>query len=145
MSDIGILSQDYQTSADIFRTLNHAVILLKKRFYHLAGDSQITEQDLRNAKRSLSGFVNSLVSSLEATGEGEEIDGEDNPVPSFLVHRIREKHKANLSWYVDDLRELLRLLDYEPSLTEDQIHQLDELCEQVDAETTALHRKLWRK
>jgi hypothetical protein len=50
-----------------------------------------------------------------------------------------------MQWYVDDLREVMKAVEGERPLTGDLIGHLDELCGQLDAETTAIHRRLWRK
>jgi hypothetical protein len=148
MSDIGVLSQDYQNTAELFRAINQAVILVKKRFYQLTGATQVSDQQLGQARQSLARIINELIASLDApTGDDTvERDEEEPPgIPAFLVRRIGEKHQGDLQWYLEDLRALRHTLDYEEPFTEEQIRYLDELCEQFDAETSALHRRLWRK
>ncbi len=145
MSDIGIISQDYQTTADLFRAINQSVILLKKKFYQLSGASQISDTEVRQAKNSLSRTVHELVARLKLPDNEEPDDDELPSIPAFLVARLQEQHRGDLQWYLDDLQRLREALDYERPLTEEQIRLLDELCEQLDAERTALHRKLWRK
>jgi len=145
MSDIGTISQDYQTTADLFRAINQSVILVKKQFYHLSSATQISDAEMRQARRTLSDIVNTLVAGLEAP---EKLDDEDEETPgvlAFLLSRIQEQHQGDLQWYLDDLQRLRETLDYEKPITEEQIRLLDELCEELDAETAALHRKLWRK
>ncbi len=148
MSDIGVLSQDYENTAELFRAINQAVILVKKRFYNLAGAAQVSDQQLDAARQSLARIINELIAKLEAPAGGDTTEyDEEEPtgIPAFLVRRIEEKHQGNLNWYLEDLRALRRTLDYEEPFTEEQIRYLDELCEQFDAETSALHRRLWRK
>ncbi|MBS1789708.1 MAG: hypothetical protein JST85_18430 [Acidobacteria bacterium] len=145
MSDIGTISQDYQTTADLFRAINQSVILVKKKFYHLSGALQISDLEIRQAKGGLSRIVHELISRLESPSI-EEVGEDDLPsVPTFLLRRIQEQHRGDMQWYLEDLRKLREALDYEQTVTEEQIQLLDELCEQLDAERTALHRKLWRK
>jgi hypothetical protein len=152
MSDIGVLSQDYQNTADLFRAINQAVILVKKRFYELTGAAQVSDKQLSQARQSLAGIINELLDSLEtrpgkdgAERPGESDEDEPAGIPAFLIRRIEGKHQGDLHLYLEDLRALHHTLDYDGILTEEQIGYLDELCEQFDAETSALHRKLWRK
>jgi hypothetical protein len=148
VSDIGVLSQDYQTTAELFRAINQAVILVKKRFYNLAGAAQVSDQQLDDARQSLARIINELIARLEAPAGDDTIEyDEEEPagIPGFLVRRIEEKHQGTLNWYLRDLRSLRHTLDDEEPFTEEQIRCLDELCEQFDAETSALHRRLWRK
>jgi hypothetical protein len=148
MSDIGVLSQDYQNTAELFRAINHAVILVKKRFYELTGAAQISDEQLGEARQSLARIIHELITNLEAVHvvKGVELDeNESTAIPAFVVRRIEDKHQGDLQLYLEDLRALRRTLDCEELLTEEQIRYLDELCEQFDAETSALHRRLWRK
>lgn len=148
MSDIGVLSQDYQNTADLFRAVNQAVILVKKRFYHLTGAVHVSDEQLAQARVSLARIVNELIATLEPTNHPEAVeldDDEPTGIPPFVVRRIEDKHRGDLQLYLEDLRVLGDTLDHEQLLTEEQIRYLDELCEQFDAETSALHRRLWRK
>jgi hypothetical protein len=147
MSDIGVLSQDYENTAELFRAINQAVILVKKRFYRLAGAAQVSDQQLSEARQSLSRIINELIAELEITSEdpAEQDDQELGEIPAFLVRRIQEKHQGDLQWYLKDLHTIHQTLISEEPITEEQIGYLDELCEQFDAETSALHRRLWRK
>jgi hypothetical protein len=65
-------------------------------------------------------------------------------VPPFFVKRLQERHGNEMEWYLDDLRDLRTAVREAKPLTNESISHLDELCSQLDAETSAIHRRLWR-
>lgn len=145
MSETGIISQEYQNAADLFRDINRAVVVLKKRHFKLSGASQITEQELLEARQLLVGVLRQLVAKLGMENSSEAGENEPTQIPPLFLKRLYQRNQGTISWYVEDLEELRRVLDEDTPLTEEMIKRLDELCGQLDAETTSIYRKLWRK
>lgn len=144
MSEIGIVSQEYQTSAELFHLINESVITLKKRHFNLTGAAQVSDEQANRSNRLLVDFLKHLIRKLENPTSAETISPQIEISP-FFVKRLQEKYGGSLEWYVEDLEGLLAGIEGEGSLSSEQIKYLDELCGQLDAETTALHRRMWRK
>ncbi|MEH2413303.1 hypothetical protein [Nostoc sp.] len=145
MSGIGIISQEYKSTANLFKNLNDYIILLKKHHFKLQSANKITAQEIITARNYLANILGQIVAQLsDSNGVGE---GEQNPsqVPPFFIKRLQEQHKGDISWYKNDLEEVQQGLVGDEPLTEKFIVHLDELCEQLDAETTRLYRKLRRR
>lgn len=145
MSETGIISQEYQNSADLFRDINQSVIALKKRHFNLAGATRITGEEMSGAKRMLVAVLRRLIERLEPQSSARDADDGSVQIPPFFLKRLQERHSGEIQWYVEDLREVAQAIEEERPLTDDLIARLDELCGQLDAETTAIHRRLWRK
>lgn len=149
MSGTGIISQEYHDAAELFRGVNSAVVLLKKSHYKLPGAKRVKEYELDESRRVLSSVINQLVARLDKADRGDAgkeqgVTGVAPRVPPLFARRLRERHSGDLQWYVQDLDELIGVLKKNEGLTSDQLAHLDELCSQLDAETTSLYRKLWR-
>jgi hypothetical protein len=144
MSETGIISQEYQKAADLFRDINRAVVLIKKRHYKLAGASLISEQEMLEARRLLVSVLRRLSAKL-GQDTSQSAEEEEPLIPPFFLKRLYQQKQGVLPWFVDDLEELRRCIEEDCDLTDDMVSRLDELCGQLDAETTSIYRKLWRK
>ena len=145
MSQAGIIAQEYQDAADLFRALNHSVVVLKKHHFTLAGAKQISQGELEKARRLIGAVLQELVLGLSG-GPSAPVSSKEAPrVPPFFVERMLQHHKGDLDWYLEDLARLIETLNKGLPLPEQMIRNLDELCGELDAETASIHRKLWRK
>lgn len=145
MSGIGIISQEYENTANLFKALNQSIILLKKHHFQLKSAENITEQQLLSARRAIASILEQIIAQLSEKNLLDEVENEVTQIPPFFIKRLQEQHKGNLEWYVDDLQELQQNISDAQPLTDEFIARLDDLCEQLDAETTRLYRKLWRR
>ena len=146
MSETGVLSQEYQNMADLFRDINRSVIVIKKLHFNLSGASQITDEELAGARGMLTSVLRRLIEIFRSHSPAQGAGDDDAlQLPPFFLKRLHELHSAEMQWYVDDLSEVMKAVEGERPLTGDLIAHLDELCGQLDAETTAIHRRLWRK
>lgn len=145
MSETGILSQDYSNTAKLFKNMNRSVVLLKKQFFELKGVQQIDKADIFAAKQLLAVIVLKIIDELGEISSFTQQDDEYVQIPPLFLKRLQDKHKNDMEWYVEDLKKLYEALIEDSTLTEELIHLLDELCDQLDAETTSLYRKLLRK
>jgi hypothetical protein len=144
MSETGVISQEYYSAAELFRMVNQSVIILKKKHYNLTGAANITPEQFREAAEMLTQLLNQVIETVQShrallTGYESQLQ-----VPPFFINRLRERHRNEMEWYLNDLRDLLVAIREEKPLTKDLITHLDELCSQLDAETSAIHRRLWR-
>lgn len=144
MSETGIISQEYYSTAELFQTINQSIIILKKKHFKLAGAASVTSEQLREAGDLLTQLLGQLIDALHSQASQTPIDDDRLQVPPFFIKRLQERHGNEMNWYVDDLRELLVAIRDAKPLNEDLIAHLDELCGQLDAETSAIHRRLWR-
>lgn len=145
MSGIGIISQEYKNTANLFKTLNESIILLKKQYFQLKSAENITEQEIFTARENLASILGQIVEQLSDNNVLRENEQYSPQIPPFFIKRLQEQHKGNIDWYKDDLEEVQQILSDDQPLTEEFINRLDELCEQLDAETTRLYRKLRRR
>ncbi|MCW5318869.1 hypothetical protein GTQ43_36045 [Nostoc sp. KVJ3] len=145
MSGIGIISQEYKNTSILFKTLNDSIILLKKHHYKLNSAEHISAQELSTAREKLADILDKVVTQLNDNNSLEENEQYLPQIPPFFIKRLQEQHKGDINWYKDDLKEVQQILSDGQELTSDFINRIDELCEQLDAETTRLYRKLRRR
>ncbi|HYX27305.1 MAG TPA: hypothetical protein VE863_01965 [Pyrinomonadaceae bacterium] len=144
MSETGVISQEYYSTAELFRTINQSIIILKKKHFNLAGAASVTPEQLLQAGELLTQLLGQVIDALHSQQPQLASDDDQLQVPPFFIKRLQERHSSEMEWYLDDLRELLVAIRDEKPLTDDLITHLDELCGQLDAETSAIHRRLWR-
>ena len=144
MSETGVISQEYSSTAELFRMINQSVIILKKMHFNLAGAANVTPEQLREARELLTQLLGQLIEVLHSQKSQLASDDDRLQVPPFFVKRLQDRHGNEMEWYLDDLRELLAAIRDATPLTDELISHLDELCGQLDAETSAIHRRLWR-
>lgn len=144
MSETGVISQEYYSTAELFGTINESIITLKKKHFNLAGAKSITPQQLLEAGELLTQLLRQLIDALHSQQAHLGSEADRIQVPPFFIKRLQERHGNEIEWYRDDLRELLVAIRDGKPLTEELIARLDELCGQLDAETSAIHRRLWR-
>lgn len=144
MSETGVISQEYYSTAELFQTINQSIIILKKKHFNLAGAASVTPEQLREAGDLLAQLLGQLIGALHSQQPQLASDDDRLQVPPFFIKRLQERHSNEMDWYLDDLRELLMTIRDAKPLNDDLIAHLDELCGQLDAETSAIHRRLWR-
>ena len=145
MSGIGIISQEYKNTASLFKILNESIILLKKHHFKLNSAVNITIQEISDAREKIAKVLGQVIAQLDDNNFPEDSEQNLLQVPPFFIKRLQEKHKGDIDWYKDDLKEVQQILNDDEQLTDEFINRLDELCEQLDAETTKLYRKLRRR
>lgn len=145
MSGIGIISQEYKNTASLFKILNESIILLKKHHFQLNSAIDITTQEISDAREKIAKVLSQVIAPLDDNNFPEDSEQNLVQVPPFFIKRLQEKHKGDIDWYKDDLKEVQQILNDDEQLTDEFINRLDELCEQLDAETTKLYRKLRRR
>jgi hypothetical protein len=141
MSDMSSLSHEYASTTDFSRQINHAVLLLKKRYMRGEPAGQRLEE-LENARRLAQQTVRALLHRLG----GEPTAGVDEEsLPEDVVLRIEEQQRGNLDYFTQDLAELDRKFADDAPLRSEELELLDSICEAADASASATFRKLWRR
>lgn len=142
MSEIGIISQEYKNTAGLFQKINQAVIVLKKDFY---GSNGIASTAVKDAKSLLSNVLANILMQLGDNLADIVFDGELISIPPFFINRLQENHQGDLEWYIEEIKELQLRLKENKVLDENSFNMLDEICGQLDAETSKLYRKMRRR
>lgn len=178
MSQTGVISQEYQKMVELFRDINHSIIVLKKKHYRLPGAATLTSVDLLEANQVLTEVLDQITAQLQSgvgtsngtsdltelgvsykgtiahdtyedtenTQDQHSKDAQDtHSLPPVVISRLLQRNIGTLSWYSADLQGLRDSLVHGMPLNENQVTKLDELCAELDAETTTLHRKLWKR
>jgi hypothetical protein len=139
MSDMSSLSHEYVSSSEFSRTLNAAVLLVKKHFAR--GQPAGGDRDLQAALSRLRGTLSALIARL-----GESVcEQTDVTIPEDIFERIVEEHRGSLPHFQQDLRHVLEVLDGAGSIQPNELEFLDALCGAADASASATFRKLWRR
>lgn len=142
MSEIGIISQEYKNTAGLFQKINQAVIVLKKDFH---GSNTITSTTVKDAKSLLSNVLANILMQLGDNLADLVFDGELISIPPFFISRLQENHQGDLEWYIEEIKELQLMLKKNEVLNHNSLDILDEICGQLDAETSKLYRKMRRR
>ena len=140
MSDVSVLTYEYDRDSDLSQTINRALIDLKKARYQATSPQGDEESGDRIAD-----IVDTLVTLLQPL-EGRRIDGASAArIPAALVARVRARHQGDLVYYLEDLARVARLLRaHPPPLSGRDLALLDDLATVADAETSRVFRRLMR-
>ncbi len=139
MSDMSSLSHEYASSADFSRSLNEAVLLLKKRVAH-AGSSPPSDR-VQEALSLLQGTLTALGARLKRPSGPES----DVSIPEDVYERIVEEHRGCLPHFQQVLQDVLAALSGASPVQRSELDFLDALCGAADASASATFRKLWRR
>jgi hypothetical protein len=143
MSDLSVLAQQYETTAELSRTINDAVIALKKVHERLPGADALTPGELRACRERLASIAEAL-SGLLDPGSGSDIP-DASAVTGSLVARLQAAHQGELTYFADDLRRTSRRLRCDDVLlTRRDLALLDQVATAADAETSHVFRRLMR-
>lgn len=142
MSEISVLSNQYEKLVTTSDQINNSVITLKKRC--ILADQQLSRQhpnikvsgeEINMAFSRLVPFLKNVQKILK--GEVQESD--------YLPSLILEDYKRRLStnqYIGEDITEIVERIDQGQSLEERHINVLDEILSIIDIERNALFRKL---
>jgi hypothetical protein len=144
MSDMSNLSNEYAASADFAAEVNAAVLALKRAWSRGEGDAsgQVTEKP--QIRERLAVVLLALARKLLPSDADEDAEA-PLLIPEDVVARLEAKHRAQLAWFLDDLRQTATALQDERPLESQQLEALDEVCDAADATASASFRRLWRR
>ena len=152
MSDIGVISHEYQMSSELAKKINDALIVIKKVHYQLPSGSALSGEEISRNQRFLINVLHKLLESISAKAQtqvhqvnvGEPSSEVD--VPGSLVQRIRTKQKPKLVHYLADLRKAAEHLEQGTDyLTDSDLSLLDDMCTAIDIQTASIFQKFWKE
>jgi hypothetical protein len=143
MSDMSSLSHEYASTTDFSHHVNHAVLLLKKRY--LGNAVGLSEKEVSEAVELVSGIVGHLLQRLGVDVGRRDLNREEYVIPEDVLVRVEERQRGNREYFVDDLKRLDESLSSGSDLSPAEIELLDAICEVADASASATFRKLWRR
>jgi len=157
VSDLGVLSHHYKTSAHLARELNRAVVALKKQLYGMLSEQTIPAKQMASRRQLMVRVLDTLLAEFTPgtgsdsgpaqTGPTTQAAGQPRlPIPASIVERIRQAHRETMSSYIEDLMSTRsQLLQDGQSLNEKDVKLLDELAATAGLDTAEVFRRMWGK
>jgi hypothetical protein len=142
MSEISVLSNQYNLLVDTSQKVNQSVVVYKKKWLLGEADTKskypklsVSATDTKEAKAVLVPFLNNLKEILEEDESSSEY------IPSIVLKDYRQKLKDK-QFIKDDLPPLIENIEKEKISSEEDIEVLDTILSVLDSERTALFRKI---
>jgi hypothetical protein len=147
MSDMTSLSHQYATNASFAEHINAWVLAIKKASLGVAEGALPSSSELHEARSRLVELLNSAVSRLDAAASGHTFaEGDpDAGCSEDVLERVQERHKADLAWFLQDLRETASTLSQKSALEPRLLTILDEFSDAADGLASESFRRLWRR
>ena len=139
MSEMSSLSHEYVSSSEFSRSLNAAVLLVKRHFAR--GQPRTEDAGLQGALERLRGTLSALLQRLDESADRQA----DVSIPEDVFERVAEGHRGSLPHFQEDLRHVLAVLERGEAIQLSELEFLDALCGAADASASATFRKLWRR
>ncbi len=143
MSEMSILSNQYERLVSTTNNVNDSVILLKKkRFFEDSSHIKNRipkiddkEKDLSNAKSSLINFLGSLLELLKDGTNTSEY------VPNLVIEDYKNRIRQ-IPYIENDIERTVNLIKNNERLPNESFELLDNISSVLDSERTTLFRKL---
>jgi hypothetical protein len=147
MSDLGLLSHQYQAMAELARQLRRDVLRIKRLYYGLPLPANDKETDIKASLaefRRIVEFLGAVVPLAEEEPWPERwLD--DPPLPSALVENLRKIHTLDAPQYIKTLKRLEQRLQQDiTALKEKDIFLLEEIAQSASADANTVFRRLMR-
>jgi hypothetical protein len=142
MSDISVISNQYEKLVSTSDKINNSVIAFKKK--SLLDDSiirnkypklSVSKEEIVAAKGILTSFLNNILNILEEGSQESEF------IPSIILEDYKTRLLTN-AYLKEDLKTLVDLLNKDLSIEEENIKVLDGILSILDNERSTLFRKL---
>lgn len=147
MSDVGIISHEYQRSSELAKNINDALIVVKKAHYQLPSSSALSDKEISRSQQFLINVLRKLSETFSTkaqvniTEPPSEID-----LPGSLLQMIRTKQKPKFIYYLADLRKATEHLEQGIGhLTDNDLSLLDDMCAAIDIQTATIFQKFWKE
>lgn len=148
MTDLGLLSHQYQELATLARRLRLETALIKVSYHRLMGaENAQAQRDLGEAIKELSRIAEFLKDVVDVNDEGEwpQLWLASPPVPSVIVERLRQVHENDRPLYMEKLGHLKQHLDQSVQALNDQdMVLIDEIVLAANADASLVFRRLMR-
>ncbi len=141
MSEISVLSKQYEQLVSLSSNFNDSVIAYKKKKLVSEGLKRkypkltVSEEAITQAKLYLLAFLGNLYKILQDKSYTTEY------LPSIIFDDYR-KRLETISYIKEDLKALIESLESKDLLDNEQIELLDKLLSELDSEKTILYKKL---
>ncbi len=142
MSDISVLSNQYEQLVSTSDTINNSVIALKKK--NILGTANVQRKyprlsvsptELTSAQTILKSFLENVIKLVH------EETQESTYIPSLILEDYKNRMNKN-QFLLDDLTDLLDRITKSQELEERHITALDDILSILDSERSILFRKL---
>lgn len=148
MTDLGLLSHQYQEFAELARRLRQEAAAIKFAFYDLPeSESPEPKVELTLAMRELAQVSEFLRDVIDVKDEGKWPEHwlAAPPIPSVIVERLRDAHENDRPLYRKKIEVLTQHLNGSVAeLTEQDMSLIDEIVVAANADATAVFRRLMR-
>jgi hypothetical protein len=146
MSDVSVLSHEYQSTSELSQAINTNLIVLKKVVLGLPGAENVAAAQVRVCRSRLADILEILVKLLDAQRAMRVTVSQALTVPGAVVERLKKERNGYLASYLHDLENLVaRLRTAAPQLTSADFATLDHLAAIADAETSGVFRQMMRR
>lgn len=144
MSDVSVLSHEYQTVSDLAQELNGSLVALKKAVLGTEGAEAVESASLEADRLRLAEIADGLALLLDPNTE-PSLSEVAARVPGALVARVREERGGDLDYFLEDLRAIsCRLRNCPEQVTPEDLAFLEQIAASAEAETTKVFRRLMR-
>jgi hypothetical protein len=144
VSELGLLTHQYELNAKFFKQFSDALLLVKRVHYNLPGARGVSPLEIVDACRVLDEVLEDIYERLFELNAEEHKEGARD-VPGVLVERVSQSKAGELDLFRADLQDAQQRLRLDArKLKEVDIQLLDEVCRFADLTTTALYRRIWR-
>lgn len=142
MSDVSILSGQYETLVETSDRVNNSIIVLKKQ-HLLANDSeqkysvlQVDDTVIEEASKFVVHFLNNLSGLLNGSS------ARSDDIPSVVVEDYVQKLHSKIPSVEDELGEIVKAVEKKSALEDEQLQIMDKILMTLDSERKVLFRKL---
>lgn len=143
MSDLSVLSNQYETLIDTSDKVNNSIIAFKKK-YLLSTHKRdkkyallvVSQQDIADASKYILHFLSELSGLLRDTSTKSE------DIPTIVVQDYVQKLQSNIPSVKEDVEEIVKAVKEKKELDNDQLQVMDKILMTLDSERKVLFRKL---
>ncbi len=142
MSEISVLSNQYDKLVKTSEKVNSSIIAFKKRsILNTSGNKErypklsVSSEELKSARDILLGFLDNIQKMVAEDFKESEY------IPSLILEDYKKKMSVN-PFLEEDLAQLINLLKQNQSVDENHLKVLDKILSILDNERSTLFRKL---
>ena len=147
MSDVGVISHEYQKSSELAKRINDALMIVKKVHYQLPSSTALSGERISESRNFIVSILRKLIDAFSAKAQVDVIEAPSEiELPSSLLQRIRTRQRPKLSYYLADLRRAWEHLEQGIEyLTDNDLRLLDDVCAAMDLQTATIFQKFWKE
>ena len=141
MSDVSVLSSQYETLIETSDKVNHSIIALKKQ--HLLTNKKdkhykmlkVSPQEIVEATTFIVHFLTDLSNLLKG------VTGKSDDIPAMVVEDYVQKLQTNIPSVQTEVNEIVKAVKNK-ALESDHLQLMDKILMTLDSERKVLFRKL---